>query len=634
MVAVDVERKSSVVVLARIGPETMRARTIAFVADADAQEIVTFDLDRGSVEGRTSVGGSPSHLLLTTASGVGRLYVTARDANVVKVFDVGAEPGRFKTAPTLRLIAEMPTATEPVAMATTHDGATLLVVSGWGHSVEGFSTRTRTRVFSTVIPREPRAVVADRTGAKAFVAHALGSGLTVVDIADAGHSPRSIPLEGKDGILDEIRDGTAERARVRCGRCFHGLFSFGDEPPPRPPKAAERRLATQGFAISAIPFGPSERILVPETLVRPRAPSESNASTKLMPRPTGYGFSGGEAPTFGPASGHIAAVYAASEATVPTSMVLTVRDTSCLLPRAAALDFERRSLLVACLGTNEVDEYDAYAESPAVALRGRWKVPAGPTGLAVDKDQFVVWSSFDRVLTVIGRNGSLQHLSTTKERAPTPFEVGRKLFHASMNRAISSDGRACASCHPDGRDDGLTWTSPDGPRQTPMLAGRLEESAPFGWTNASSTVRKHLTETLRRLEGTGLTNMEMYALLTYLARMKKPYRTSPSDRAMLARGEAIFHSYEAGCSACHVGTDGKPIGDGDTHDIESAVRGDLTRSFATPSLQFVGGTAPYFHDGRYATLGELLRATDGKMGNTGHLGPADIDALTTYLESL
>ena len=41
------------------------------------------------------------------------------------------------------------------------------------------------------------------------------------------------------------------------------------------------------------------------------------------------------------------------------------------------------------------------------------------------------------------------------------------------DRRISADGRVCASCHPDGREDGVAWVTPEGPRQTPMLAGRL-----------------------------------------------------------------------------------------------------------------------------------------------------------------
>ena len=58
------------------------------------------------------------------------------------------------------------------------------------------------------------------------------------------------------------------------------------------------------------------------------------------------------------------------------------------------------------------------------------------------------------------------------------------------------------------------------------------------------------------------------------------------------------------------------------------------RRFDTPSLRFVSGTAPYFHDGRYPTLRALLVGSDGKMGHTAKLSPHELDALEAYLRTL
>jgi cytochrome c peroxidase len=96
--------------------------------------------------------------------------------------------------------------------------------------------------------------------------------------------------------------------------------------------------------------------------------------------------------------------------------------------------------------------------------------------------------------------------------------------------------------------------------------------------------------------------------------------------AELARGREIFHSTEAGCSTCH-GMDGQAP-DGLRHAISETVEYD------TPSLRFAGGTAPYFHDGRFGSLGDMLAATDGAMGKTHQLSPDDRRALETYLRSL
>lgn len=638
---VSVERKSSALAVLRMGH-----RRVALVADTDAQEIVAFDARAAKVLGRAPVGGSPSHVLFgVTAGGERRLYVTQRDASAVSVFEVSSRALGCGGS-LLRRVAEMKTADEPVAMAMAPDGETLYVLAGWGHALEGFSTKSHARVFGADVPREPRAVLVDAAGTRAFVSHAVGRGVTVVDLRSDAEA-RTIVLEGALGQLASTRDGTME------GRppVSFGSFSFFDAPldgagvpfgleirgAGGAPTAATRtpgpRAPTQGFALASLRgSGRAERIFVPEVLVDP---GDTPAASAGAPRPSGYGSTGdGFPPSFGPATAHVAVIEGAAEAPLTTSMTLVVNDTSCLLPRAAAVDAAERSLFVACLGTDEVDEYDATAPNPTAALRARWKVPSGPTGIAVDDDRLVVWSAFDRILTVIGRRvGDVAHASTVPERAASPFEVGRKLFHASGNAAISGDGRACASCHPDGRDDGLTWSSPDGPRQTPMLAGRLASSAPFGWTGASVTVREHLRQTLSRLGGHGLNDRATYALLTYVAQMKPPPRAPSSTPAKVARGGEIFRSYEAGCATCHSRGDG-PTGDGEVHDVGSAARGDLTASLDTPSLQFVGGTGPYFHDGRYATLPQLLRATDGAMGSTSHLSPDDFDALTTYLESL
>lgn len=57
-------------------------------------------------------------------------------------------------------------------------------------------------------------------------------------------------------------------------------------------------------------------------------------------------------------------------------------------------------------------------------------------------------------------------------------------------------------------------------------------------------------------------------------------------------------------------------------------------SYQTPSLRFVVGTAPYFHDGRYPTLRALLTSRDPNMGAARDLPAADLDALEAYLRSL
>src|SRR4029077_8811649 len=90
----------------------------------------------------------------------------------------------------------------------------------------------------------------------------------------------------------------------------------------------------------------------------------------------------------------------------------------------------------------------------------------------------------------------------------------------------------------------------------------------------------------------------------------------PELVARVARGSEIFHSAAAACSSCHAGS---LATDNERHDVQSKTTADKQGAFNTPSLKNVGGGGPYFHDGRYKTLRQLLTGADRKMG---HHGPA------------
>jgi hypothetical protein len=56
-----------------------------------------------------------------------------------------------------------------------------------------------------------------------------------------------------------------------------------------------------------------------------------------------------------------------------------------------------------------------------------------------------------------------------------------------------------------------------------------------------------------------------------------------------------------GTAPCHVpGSDGA-FTDKMRHDVGSQSLTDVSKELDTPSLRFVGGTAPYFHDGHYVS---------------------------------
>lgn len=579
-------RQGSTVALAQVD-----GRVVAFVADEDDAAIRIFDVDAERETGVFEPGGVPAQLAVLAD---GRLVATLRDRAEVVVLRVAGDA----RAPLVveRRVAVAP---EPIGLALSPDDATLAVTSGWGAKLTVLDARGFDRKAEHALAREPRAAVFSGDGRRVFVSHAVGEALDVVSLE--GGTPQSLSLAGvEESFGDE--DETFDRKRAAC----------------------------QGFTLARTEAG---RVLAPHVLVFTGDPESTSSGY-------GGGGEGREAEVF-----HVPVVDEGAPRVLAGSTRLRagveVAPTRCALPRAAAVG--TAGLFVTCLGADAVALYDADVVNPHDVELRRWSVPSGPTGIALDEEHHraVVWSQFAHAITTIAIGDGEREVapfalaSTTlprRTRTSARVERGRALFHATGEARISGDGRACASCHPDGRDDALVWSSPKGPRQTPMLAGRLDGAAPFGWNGDAADVSTHLVSTFKRLGGTGLTGEDKDALIAYVRAMRPPPAATPEDRAAVERGRALYASSETGCASCHGA--GGDLPDGDKHDVKSRARGDVERRFDTPSLRFVSGSAPYFHDGRYPDLATLLAKSDGKMGRTKHLTSSQVADLEAYLRSL
>jgi cytochrome c peroxidase len=141
-----------------------------------------------------------------------------------------------------------------------------------------------------------------------------------------------------------------------------------------------------------------------------------------------------------------------------------------------------------------------------------------------------------------------------------------------------------------------------------------------------------MRQTMKNLKGTGLGDDEYAALDAWLVAMKGPPSLSRPLDAVEQRGHAVFTDDATGCNSCHA--EGAGFTDHALHDVSSATFADKDRYFLAPSLRFVGQTAPYFHDGRYATLYDLLTRVGDTMGNAASLSQDEVTALEAYLKTL
>ena len=557
-------RSSSAVALVKSG-----AKTLAYVADADAKAIYTMDVDARRVLASTLLPGTPAHLLVLAD---GRVAVTLRDLDRMLVL----EP---QLKGPLRGLCEITTPVEPFALAETTDSGMLLVTGAWSGRLTGHDARTFEPRFEVALDREPREI--EVIGTKAFVAHVVGGRVSAVDLAPP-HGVRTIDLR-------RPRFDAALRARLGQPR--------------------EDAQGSQGFALTTIEE--PDRLFAPHVMVEPDLTVT-------------YYAQGGETPV-------ATAIDPASERVLargPVAVDMRARRAKgrCLLPRAAEVSAERK-LYVTCLGNDLLMELDARAADPARMPLRQWGVEPGPLGLAIDDagGRAIVWSQFARKLTImtLGERFSMASISAPDLQMSEAVQLGRELFHLIDDPRITVDGRGCASCHPDGRDDALVWPTQVGMRQTITLAGRMEASAPYGWNGEHATLAEHALETAKRLGGRGLEQRGADAIAAYLKSLPAP-RALHREPELVDRGRDLFFGVEQQCARCHVDGGTDRVG----HDLGTGGRID------TPSLRGVGRTAPYLHDGRYTTLAALIESPQLRMGHVSHLGPLDRVALVAYLESL
>ena len=348
----------------------------------------------------------------------------------------------------------------------------------------------------------------------------------------------------------------------------------------------------------------------------------AKSKTKEDKPKEGYGFGDGDS---GPPVTLDLPTFDAETATLWSTGQTPMFGPQCLLPRAAAAEADG-SLLVACLGSARVVRYvgqrtESYFPTTTFSFKAEGKppteyftdgikpnvqvtaiaVPAGPTGIAIDASgDALVWSAFARKLSrVTGKESSLVVEIPRQAPREEGWLRGRELFFSNGDHRISTDGRACANCHVDGGDDGLTWKTPQGSRRTRMLRGELA-SGPYGWKGEHATLAEHIQSTVKNLGGAGLPDEEIANLGVYVSSLKS--RPARKDGPDVTRGEELFAA--ADCNGCH--TSG--ASDRTLHDIGTG------GSFMTPTLASSGTRRGLMHDGRFKNLDDLLAQSPG-MGH-------------------
>lgn len=225
---------------------------------------------------------------------------------------------------------------------------------------------------------------------------------------------------------------------------------------------------------------------------------------------------------------------------------------------------------------------------------------------------------------------------------PVLAAKGLQLFN---DTSLSGGGDvSCATCHfSTGHTNNKTYVGldvvadgdPNG-RSTPTLWGAGERSV-YGWGGAAPTLEESIRGIIvNRMKGAEPSKETLSALVAYVRSLSYPKNwqlnddgtPSPAATQSVKRGFDLFIG-DGGCGTCHV-----------LPSLDKSSRDDIGTGglFKVPSLRAVASTAPYFHDGRTASLRDAVKLMWGvyaKKMDTG-LVPTDaqLDDLVAYLSAL
>jgi len=618
-----------------------RDDALVYAADADNGTLTVVDAKARTKVAELKVGAQPERVLVAPNDTV---YVANRGSRSVSVITRGSWEGPSAT---------LPVGVEPVGLALADGGKTLLVVNAAAlDSVESgslmaFDAQSLALKWEVKVGDEPRGVAVVRND-EAVVALSRKGRLVRVNLS-------THEVVKTVGNLSEL-------ANTPAG----GGFDAPAGASPLPGMGGVSTVQARNMLdVVASPDG--QRAYAPVVWASDQV-LDGDGNSGGSP---GYGGSGGGCTGGGSIANPGLVTLEASGSDMdpkvdPAGSCVTDADfpPSILAdpalapqgPTALAVDATGQWIFSANRESDTVTVVPAFARASGVLggnVTQSVPVPAGPTGIAISRDGKTAWvySALDHQLLAIEAQGSGsaqvlvpgQPITLTGDTLPADAVRGRKLFFSARDPRMNAVGISCATCHVDGREDGHTWNFTEGPRQTPMLAGRkLSLTAPYHWAGEFPDFTAFASHTIgKRMGGSGPGpegERQLLAFIDSMATPDNPFRGAAPTAAQ-ARGEAVFN--KAGCNTCHGGEalTNERMADVGTLVNSGAVVDDLNRlnqGLNTPSLLGLGRSAPYLHDGSVATLKErILRGKQSDQhGATAQLTSAEVDDLVEYLQAL
>ena len=568
-----------------------KAGKTLYIAESTANRIDVLDVASEKVTKSIAMGAPPSGLDLSADEAT--LYVTvALSEGQLCVVDIKSG----------KITAKIPVGHTPMSPVVSPDGKKVYVANRFGRQGTGVSIGSISEVDLVAgkeiktghVPREPTALDLSHDGKTLFIANHLPATASDQDYAAAEVTIIDV------AILDNIE----------------------------PAKRTQIKLPNGAMALRGLKISPDGKLAaVTHMLARFHLPT-----TQLE-----RGWMNTNA---------ISLIDVAKKKIVNTILLDDV-DHGAANPWAIAWSADSETLCVSHAGTHEISVIDmpalqakldkAVADkkdkdvqndlSFLVGLRRRLKLAGnGPRCMTIIGTKAYVGEYFTDSLSVLDIAPDSRPVAKAIALGPKQeMTVVRKgeMFFNDANLCFQM-WQSCATCHPDGRTDGLNWDlMNDGmgnPKSTKSML-LAHKTPPSMITGIRAKAEVAVRAGIRFIQFAVRPEEDAKAIDEYLKSltpMPSPFLVNGQLTESAKRGKVLFEK-KAGCAMCH---SGKYYTDGQKYDVGTGKDSEAKKEFDTPMLIEIWRTAPYLYDGRAVTIVELLKPK---------YNPKDMHGTTTKL---
>jgi len=576
-----------------------------------------------------AINRSSSALALTSDNAT--LLVVNPDSNSISLVDTA----------TLKLIAELRTGVDPHTVAVDEQGERAYVADRGSGTVTVINPAARTVVEQFPVGRRPYGMVLSKNGSRLYVAEQGADQVRVVDTSSkatlallpSADRPSGLVLSenGKNLYVTHLLKPRVTKIKV------DPLPQAGAEP-----STTVIALWPDSNLVQAI-------ILAPDLQFAYLPHTRSNSTNQALSFDT----------TVFPV---VSAINLASGTLdAGRNIPLDTADRPVGLPFAAAFTPDGKQVWVVNAASNNVSVINLESRKAAANIA----VGDNPRGIVIAPDGRTAYvnNTLAGTVSVIDTASCSVTATVVVTSIPLPPLLlrGKRLFHSSADPRMSNLGWiSCNTCHFEGEQDGRTWRFGfTGPRNTTSLLGMIR-TYPLRWSGEWNESADSEFAIRKENFGTGLIEGEMHctvspadcaggvpnqgcshdldALAAFMDSLQVPLSPNHAGREPLSkaekRGKAVFNRPEFGCLTCHpppLYTDQKKHNVGTTTADEK-----IGPDFDTPSLLGLYDSAPFFHDGRAATLAAaLMLPTPGSEHDLrGRVTKRELQDLVAFLKAL